>query len=78
MTMLALSDRQYDQVMTAANLLPPGTRRDLFLRSTYNRLRDCGSAPTDFDVAAAIRMVLSVSGIAIAAPSRHRAANRAS
>ena len=73
-----LSDQQYAQVMTAAHLLPPGTRRDLFLRSTYNRLRDCGSAPTDFDVAAAIRMMLSISGVAVAAPSRHRAANRAS
>jgi hypothetical protein len=59
--MLSLSDRQMEQLKTAAALLPIHAR-DSFLRSVAGRLVDIAT-PSDHDVAVAVSFVLNCRGI---------------
>jgi hypothetical protein len=69
--MLSLSDRQMEQLKTAAALLP----MDSFLRSVAGRLVDIAT-PSDHDVAVAVSFVLNCRGVSTplfmndAAPNR--------
>ena len=59
---LSLTDAQLRTVSNAAALLPPATR-DNFLRSVAARLAT--PHPTDGEVIAALRFILSARGVAI-------------